>query len=170
MKDESEVLVSVEPNSALDVHRQATRDYARASKASATWRAYRTDLDDFAAWCNHHSVKALPAAPETVAAYPARSRPPAQGLDRAAASLGNQPGPPGGRLRVPNHIGDRAAHYEGHQTHPCAISTRPPGGASGYSHNPQVRTSAGRPVDRQGLLGPLMKSTTRSSQSSSQAS
>jgi site-specific recombinase XerD len=69
MKDESKALVSVEPNSALDVHRQATQDYARASKASATWRAYRTDLGDFAAWCNHHSVEALPAVPETVAAY-----------------------------------------------------------------------------------------------------
>jgi site-specific recombinase XerD len=69
MEDDSEALVPVEPTTALDAHRQATRDYARASKASATWRAYRTDLDDFAAWCRHHNVEALPAAPETVAAY-----------------------------------------------------------------------------------------------------
>lgn len=45
------------------------RDYQRASKASATVRAYKSDAAAFTAWCNGHGVSSLPAAPETVAAF-----------------------------------------------------------------------------------------------------
>ncbi|APE12655.1 hypothetical protein BO226_25220 (plasmid) [Rhodococcus sp. 2G] len=39
------------------------------SQSSATTRAYRSDWNRFARWCAANSVPALPAAPETVAAY-----------------------------------------------------------------------------------------------------
>ena len=45
------------------------RDYQRASKASATVRAYKSDAAAFSAWCAGHGVSSLPASPETVAAF-----------------------------------------------------------------------------------------------------
>ncbi|TXN15137.1 integrase, partial [Methylobacterium sp. WL122] len=45
------------------------RDYQRASKASATIRAYKSDAAAFSLWCNGHGVSSLPATPETVAAF-----------------------------------------------------------------------------------------------------
>ncbi|WP_374121977.1 site-specific integrase [Frankia sp. AiPa1] len=46
-------------------------DYARASRASATWRAYDSDLRQFRAWCAQQpgGPQAIPAAPSTVAGY-----------------------------------------------------------------------------------------------------
>lgn len=43
--------------------------YARASKAPATLRAYRSDWAHFEAWCAARGLVALPASPETVAMY-----------------------------------------------------------------------------------------------------
>src|SRR5215472_12414105 len=43
--------------------------FARAEKAQNTRRAYRSDFALFEAWCRSHRVKALPARPETVAAF-----------------------------------------------------------------------------------------------------
>ena len=43
--------------------------YARAEKAAATRRAYRSDFALFRSWCETKHISALPAAPETVAAY-----------------------------------------------------------------------------------------------------
>jgi integrase len=48
---------------------QQVRDYIRASKAENTLRAYQSDWQHFAAWCQAQGLPALPAAPETVAAY-----------------------------------------------------------------------------------------------------
>ena len=44
-------------------------DYVRRGKADNTWRAYRSDLSHFAAWCETGGLEALPAAPATVAGY-----------------------------------------------------------------------------------------------------
>jgi site-specific recombinase XerD len=44
-------------------------DYARAEKAEATWRAYRSDFELFRAWCAERHVSVLPASPESVAAF-----------------------------------------------------------------------------------------------------
>ena len=44
-------------------------DYARAEKAAATRRAYRSDFDLFRTWCEAKCVAALPAQPESVAAF-----------------------------------------------------------------------------------------------------
>jgi len=43
--------------------------YARAEKASATRRAYQSGFGLFETWCNNKGVTALPAEPETVAAF-----------------------------------------------------------------------------------------------------
>jgi site-specific recombinase XerD len=43
--------------------------YARAEKAPATRRAYRSDFELFRTWCETKRVLALPARPDTVAAF-----------------------------------------------------------------------------------------------------
>jgi site-specific recombinase XerD len=47
----------------------AAIDLAKAEKAPSTRKAYGTDFRIFKAWCDARGVSALPAAPETVAAY-----------------------------------------------------------------------------------------------------
>src|SRR5690348_6527651 len=47
----------------------AAADYARAEKAAATRRAYRSDFEIFRAWCAERRTNALPATPEAVAAF-----------------------------------------------------------------------------------------------------
>ena len=42
-----------------------TRDYLAASKATATVRAYRSDLRHFEAWCDDRARQSLPADPVT---------------------------------------------------------------------------------------------------------
>ena len=44
-------------------------DYAAASKAQSTLRAYRSDWAHFETWCQEHELQSLPAAPSTVAMY-----------------------------------------------------------------------------------------------------
>jgi site-specific recombinase XerD len=44
-------------------------DYASEAKASNTKRAYTSDWQHFSAWCEEHSLRALPAAPETASLY-----------------------------------------------------------------------------------------------------
>jgi hypothetical protein len=44
-------------------------EYARAEKAEATRRAYRSDFELFRAWCAERRVSVLPASPESVAAF-----------------------------------------------------------------------------------------------------
>ena len=43
--------------------------FVRASKAPSTLRAYRSDWNHFAQWCEQQTLPALPATPETVALY-----------------------------------------------------------------------------------------------------
>jgi site-specific recombinase XerD len=47
----------------------AAIDLAKAEKAAATRKAYKTDFRLFQEWCGAKGVSALPAARETVAAY-----------------------------------------------------------------------------------------------------
>jgi site-specific recombinase XerD len=44
-------------------------NFARQNKAESTRKAYRSDFASFSVWCNARGVEALPATPETVAAY-----------------------------------------------------------------------------------------------------
>ncbi|MBL6454524.1 site-specific integrase [Belnapia sp. T6] len=44
-------------------------DYARASRATATRRAYRSDWVHFEAWCRTDGLASLPATPQIVGAY-----------------------------------------------------------------------------------------------------
>jgi integrase len=48
---------------------EQAREFARQSKAENTLRGYRADWREFCAWCEGHGVRALPAAPESVASY-----------------------------------------------------------------------------------------------------
>ena len=41
--------------------------YARAARAGNAWRAYEADLRHFAAWCEHHRLAPISAAPATAA-------------------------------------------------------------------------------------------------------
>ena len=47
----------------------AMQDYARQSKASNTWRNYKTQWQWFEAWCSARGVTPLPADSGDVAAY-----------------------------------------------------------------------------------------------------
>ena len=53
----------------IDPDLTAAVAYAQADKAAATRKAYATDFRLFEAWCQAARVSALPALPETVAAY-----------------------------------------------------------------------------------------------------
>lgn len=53
----------------LDPEIEQAAGYARAEKAEATSRAYRSDFDLFRAWCETRHVTSLPAPPEAVAAF-----------------------------------------------------------------------------------------------------
>jgi site-specific recombinase XerD len=44
-------------------------EYARASKAENTLRAYRSDLRNFEQWCTDHRRRSLPATPDTLTLY-----------------------------------------------------------------------------------------------------
>ena len=46
-----------------------SKAYQAAADAPATLRAYKTDLENFKAWCLAHGFAPMPAAPETVGAY-----------------------------------------------------------------------------------------------------
>jgi site-specific recombinase XerD len=54
---------------ALDKATEAAADFARASKAASTLRAYRTDAADFTVWCDRHDLSPLPASVDTLASY-----------------------------------------------------------------------------------------------------
>ncbi len=54
---------------ALEDHAQKAHDFAANADASATRRAYASDMADFRSWCEAHGLDALPALPQTVACY-----------------------------------------------------------------------------------------------------
>jgi site-specific recombinase XerD len=54
---------------ALSPDLAAAMNYAKAEKAPATRKAYATDFRLFKEWCEGKGAQALPAAPETVAAF-----------------------------------------------------------------------------------------------------
>jgi site-specific recombinase XerD len=65
-------LAVAKPNrlpAALGQEIEEAASYARAEKADATRRAYRSDFALFCSWCETKSVPALPASPEAVAAF-----------------------------------------------------------------------------------------------------
>jgi site-specific recombinase XerD len=68
---------------------EIAKNFARASKAAATRRAYQKDFARFTAWCDQRHLPAIPAAPETIAAFLAAEaargiRPPSIGRRVAA--------------------------------------------------------------------------------------
>ena len=61
----SKQLASIE----LDRAFAAARQYARRSRAKSTWRAYRSDWQQFESWCGAVGLMTLPAKPETIAMF-----------------------------------------------------------------------------------------------------
>lgn len=80
MKNTPTRLPSQPPALALAAAEAAAADYARGSRAPATWDAYESDWTIFRAWCASVELPALPAAPRTVALFLA-----------AQAALGHAP-------------------------------------------------------------------------------
>src|ERR1700674_5598897 len=62
-----EAWAAVPPLPAADL--AMAKDFARASKATATRRVYQKDFARFTAWCDQRRIPPIPAAPETVAAF-----------------------------------------------------------------------------------------------------
>src|SRR5262249_56935373 len=79
LSEDSSLPVALGPDLAAAI------DLAKAEKAASTRKAYGTDFRLFAAWCEARGVSALPAAPETVAAYLA-----AQASASKASTLGRR--------------------------------------------------------------------------------
>src|SRR4051794_32570272 len=71
--DAGHVPVDVElvddPATAVAVLEARAQEYARQSKAANTWRAYGSDVRQFAAWCEANRRIGMPAEPETVRDY-----------------------------------------------------------------------------------------------------
>ena len=61
----SKQLASIE----LDRAFAAARRYSRQSRAQSTWRAYRSDWQQFEFWCGAVGLATLPAEPETIAMF-----------------------------------------------------------------------------------------------------
>lgn len=59
----SEVTASVEKIA------KSAKNYVEQSRAKSTLKAYRSDWEDFVAWCDRHGFASLPASPATVAFY-----------------------------------------------------------------------------------------------------
>lgn len=54
---------------AIGLLQHQAEQFVRASKAASTLRAYRSDWEHFARWCEQHQIALLPATAETVALY-----------------------------------------------------------------------------------------------------
>jgi site-specific recombinase XerD len=81
----TDLTVSKDLPAALGPDLVSAVDLAQAEKAVSTRKAYRTDFRLFRAWCDAKGVSALPAAPETVAAYLA-----AEARSSRASTLGRR--------------------------------------------------------------------------------
>jgi integrase len=69
----SENLPATQPQSTLpdilDQQIERAVEYARASRAGATRRAYESDWRIFTAWCDRNGIASLPATPDVVAVF-----------------------------------------------------------------------------------------------------
>ena len=60
---------SVAQHGVVAQFRPRVAEFIQASRARSTRTGYQSDFRHFAGWCQDHNLEALPAAPETVAAY-----------------------------------------------------------------------------------------------------
>jgi integrase len=61
--------VRISSTGALEELAAVALSYMAEAKAANTCRAYRSDWNHFAAWCDQHGFSSLPASPETVTLY-----------------------------------------------------------------------------------------------------
>src|SRR5262245_20565228 len=69
MPETAIAIPSVEVDHAVAERAESARDYARASKADSTLRAYESDMRAFTAWCSERGLASLPADSATVAGF-----------------------------------------------------------------------------------------------------
>ena len=85
----------------LDRAFAAARRYARKSRAKNIWRAYRSDWQQFEAWCQTVGLQPLPADPETIAIFVANQGVRwAQSIDPYSTACCNSFGPLGCRACI----------------------------------------------------------------------
>lgn len=65
----ADMTINTSDEAALEADVGRAREYASASRAENTKRAYRSDWADFNAWCNDRGLVALPASPVVVGTY-----------------------------------------------------------------------------------------------------
>ena len=66
MPKSRQIILPKTRNLGLDV---ATKKFLARSKAANTFKAYQSDINDFADWCRRLRVSGLPVAAEAVANY-----------------------------------------------------------------------------------------------------
>jgi integrase family protein with SAM-like domain len=74
-------------------------EFAKQDKAESTRKAYEADFAAFTVWCNARGIAALPASPETIAAFLA-----------AEAEAGKKPSTIGRRCAAIGHAHKLAGH------------------------------------------------------------
>ena len=67
---------------------ETARDYAKASSAANTQRAYAADWKHYNAWCRRQALPALPPDPQVIGLYIAAQASGAAASDRKASSVG----------------------------------------------------------------------------------
>jgi integrase len=67
---------------------EAARDYAKASSAANTQRAYAADWRHYTAWCRRQNLPALPPDPQVIGLYIAAQASGATSADRRPTSVG----------------------------------------------------------------------------------
>ena len=72
---ENEIIIATSENHSierfdkLEKLAETTRQVSRNKRSANTLNGYASDWEDFSAWCNEHSLTALPASPHVVASY-----------------------------------------------------------------------------------------------------
>ena len=122
----------------LVTYGEQAKDYARQAKSKNTRRAYASDWDDFARWCQPYAFVPLPARPETVALY----------LTALADAL--KPSTLGRRLATISQVHQAAGHETPTTTAPVRLvwaGIRRAKGTGQQGKAPAITAEIGRMVD-----------------------
>lgn len=122
----------------LATYGEQAKDYARQAKSQNTRRAYASDWDDFARWCQPYAFVPLPARPETVALY----------LTALADAL--KPSTLGRRLATISQVHQAAGHETPTTAAPVRLvwaGIRRAKGTSQQGKAPAITAEIGRMVD-----------------------
>jgi integrase len=87
LADRQQIGPKTAPPARLESLAETARDYAKASSAANTQRAYAADWRHYTAWCRRQNLPALPADPQVIGLYIAAQASATAG-DRKASSVG----------------------------------------------------------------------------------